>query len=80
MKKLIQSLTLFTALLILLSAVACTSPDTVKIGDMEILRVNRGVQQRPVTSWPAPKCAGKVERFNQYVDVISALKQQRWTV
>ncbi len=81
MKKLIQSLTLFTALLILLSAVACTSPDTVKIGDMEDLKGKTiGVQSGTtgdILAGSEDVAAGKVERFNQYVDVISALKQRK---
>ncbi|MGI6333680.1 MAG: hypothetical protein ACOX1A_03535 [Saccharofermentanales bacterium] len=78
MKKLIQSLALFVALLVLLSTVACTSPDTIKIGGADDLKGKTiGVQSGTtgdILAGSEDVAAGRVERFNQYVDVISAFK------
>ena len=81
MKRLIKVLTLMTALLLLVSVVGCTGADTIKIGSMEDLNGKViGVQTGTTGDLLASKAelaAGKVERFNQYVDVISALKQKK---
>ena len=72
---------LLVAVTVLLSVVGCMGPDTIRIGSMDDLKGKViGVQSGTtgdILASEASLQAGKVERFNQYVDVISALKQRK---
>jgi len=81
MRKMSKTIICLLLLAILVSVAGCSSADTVKIGSMadlegKLIGVQSGTTGDTLASDAALK-AKSVERFPQYVDVISALKQKK---